>query len=175
MYHASVPSCRISTFVTVDFAAGMVRQLSSMNDPFSLVPAKSHVTGSVKCPKYIFIWAVSSDLTSSSKIPVWYFKHNSKSESGEISSDKESFIYFLYIWRHFPGISMKIYLPHGVQHPPQSTSSSLPSWIPLEHNSKLICYILLSKWKLRDILNQIFLIRQDIVDTFFIPAQHSSG
>ena len=147
MYHASVPTCRISTYVMVDFAAWMVLQWSSMNDPFSLVPSKSKNIGLVECPKYIFIWAVSSDLTSSSKIPVWYFKHNSKSESGEISSHTECFIYF----DNFPGILMKIYLPHGVQHPPQSTSSSLPSWIPLEHNSKLICYILLSKWKLRDI------------------------
>ena len=100
MYHPSVPSCRISTLVMVDFAAGMVLHKSSLNDPFSLVPVKSNLTGSVKSPKYILIWAVWSDLTSSLKIPVWYFKHNSKAEIEEISSHIDGFIFVLYIFIH---------------------------------------------------------------------------
>ena len=170
MYHPSVPSCRISTLVMVDSAAGIVLHKSSLNDPFSLVPVKSNLTGSVKCPKYILIWVVSSDFTSSLKIPVWYFKHNSKAEIEEISSHIDGFIFVLdVIFRKY---KWKKYLPHGLQHPPQSTSSSLPSWIPLEHNSKSKCHTLLSKWKLRD---KIYLIRQDMICTFCIPAQHSSG
>ena len=153
MYHPSVPSCRISTLVMVDFAAGMVLHKSSLNDPFSLVPVKSNLTGSVKWSKYILIWVVSSDFTSSLKIPVWYFKHNSKAEIEEISSHIDGFIFVLYIFihdviSHFKNIyHMDCSIHHSRRLPHYHPGSR---WSTVLNQYFIHCY----QGKLRDISNQ---------------------